>query len=50
MIENPFMNRFQRGLIVMALTLAATLAMSGCGGINASGGISPATFLIPGIL
>lgn len=49
-LQDACMNRFQRGLLLMALALAASLAVSGCGGINASGGVSPSTFLIPGIL
>ncbi len=28
----------------------AGLVLTGCGGVNASGGVSPATFLLPGIL
>lgn len=33
----------------MACVALATL-ISGCGGINASGSVSPASFLLPGIL
>jgi len=27
-----------------------TLSLAGCGGINASGSVSPATFLLPGVI
>ncbi|NJN05419.1 MAG: hypothetical protein HC814_02080 [Rhodobacteraceae bacterium] len=39
----------KRALAVTALSLAAGLG-SGCSGINASHSVSPATFLLPGLL
>jgi hypothetical protein len=39
----------ERWIPLMACVALATL-ISGCGGINASGSVSPASFLLPGIL
>jgi hypothetical protein len=39
-----------RRLAVIAGSLALGFAAAGCGGVNARGSVSPATFLLPGIL
>lgn len=39
-----------RRLTLVAGAVAAGLLMSGCGGVNATGSVSPATFLLPGIM
>ena len=39
-----------RKVLLMAGSLAMGLIAGGCGGVNASGSVSPATFLLPGIL
>jgi hypothetical protein len=39
-----------RRLTLVAGAVAAGLLVSGCGGVNATGSVSPATFLLPGIL
>lgn len=39
-----------RRLVLVAGTIAAGFFVSGCGGVNATGSVSPATFLLPGIL
>lgn len=39
-----------RRLTLVAGAAAAGLLMTGCGGVNATGSVSPATFLLPGIL
>lgn len=37
-------------MISLAAVVAAGLATAGCGGIRASRSVSPATFLLPGIM
>jgi hypothetical protein len=41
---------FQRKIVWLALVAALSVATGGCGGINASHSISPASFLLPGLL
>jgi hypothetical protein len=41
--------KLNRAVIASALLLAAVLG-SGCSGINASHSVSPATFLLPGLI
>ena len=38
-----------RGIIWTACALVCAL-MAGCGGVNASGSVSPASFFLPGII
>lgn len=42
--------RSGRKLLLIAGALATGLLVSGCGGVNATGSVSPATFLLPGIM
>jgi len=42
--------RINRNLLVLALLLALAVDGAGCGGINASQTVSPATFILPGLL
>jgi len=37
-------------LLGLALALTAALMGAGCSGINASGSVSPASFLLPGLM
>jgi hypothetical protein len=38
-------------MLFLALALLAVAILgSGCGGVNASGSVSPATFLLPGLM
>jgi|GEM_PF-341302 len=39
-----------RRLTLVAGAIAAGLMLCGCGGVNATGSVSPATFLLPGIM
>ena len=41
--------RFNWKLLPLAIFLALPVLGTGCSGINASGGVSPATFLLPGL-
>jgi len=34
----------------LAILTASTLFLTGCGGISAGGSVSPATFLLPGVM
>ncbi len=36
--------------LILAAALAGTMVVSGCSGVNASHSVSPATFLLPGLL
>tara|TARA_A100001037_G_C14789481_1_gene473990 strand:+ start:255 stop:446 length:192 start_codon:yes stop_codon:yes gene_type:complete len=40
----------KRKKLILAMTVMAIMSWTGCSGINASGSISPATFLLPGFL
>jgi hypothetical protein len=42
--------KFGRKLLLMAGALAMGGIAGGCGGVNATGSVSPATFLLPGIM
>lgn len=42
--------KFGRRLALVAGSLALGYAAAGCGGVNARGSVSPASFLLPGIL
>jgi len=42
--------RINRNLLVLTMLAALVLAGTGCGGINASQTVSPATFFLPGLL
>jgi len=42
--------RFNWNLLCLAMLTALTLSLTGCGGINAGGSVSPATFLLPGVM
>jgi hypothetical protein len=37
-------------LLQLAILTACTLSLAGCGGINAGGSVSPATFFLPGLM
>ena len=37
-------------LLPLAILSAGTLFLTGCGGINAGGTVSPATFFLPGLM
>lgn len=50
MVEPTFMRRVKRHILVVIILALIVLTTSGCGGINASGGVSPASFLVPGLL
>lgn len=43
------MNKAKRIFVVFGL-LSATVIMTGCSGINYTHGVSPATFLLPGLV
>ena len=42
--------RITRNLLALALWLALALGGTGCGGVNASQSVSPASFLLPGLM
>lgn len=42
--------RLGKKLLVALLSLAAACLMTGCGGVQTSQGVSPATFFMPGLL
>jgi len=42
--------RFNWNLLCLAMLTALTLSLTGCGGINVGGSVSPATFLLPGVM
>jgi hypothetical protein len=42
--------KVRRGLLLLVGVTMAGLVVTGCGGVNASGSVSPATFFLPGIL
>ena len=42
--------RFNWNFLWLAMLMASALFLTGCGGINATGSVSPATFLLPGIM
>lgn len=37
-------------VLCVGLVSAAAVLMTGCGGVNATGSVSPATFLLPGLM
>jgi hypothetical protein len=37
-------------LLQLAILTAGALSLTGCGGINAGGSVSPATFFLPGLM
>ena len=42
--------RLNWNFLWLAMLTALTLSLTGCGGINAGGSVSPATFLLPGVM
>ncbi|MGH7993859.1 MAG: hypothetical protein ACREDQ_10105 [Limisphaerales bacterium] len=42
--------RLNWNFLWLAMLTASALFLSGCGGINATGSVSPATFLLPGVM
>jgi hypothetical protein len=42
--------RLNWNFLWLAMLMASALFLTGCGGINATGSVSPATFLLPGIM
>jgi hypothetical protein len=39
-----------RNLLALAMLVALAVASAGCGGINASKSVSPASFFLPGLM
>jgi len=47
----PYAARMKLGRVLcVGLVSAAAVLMTGCGGVNATGTVSPATFLLPGLM
>ena len=42
--------RLNWNFLWLAMLTAFTLSLTGCGGISAGGSVSPATFLLPGVM
>ena len=42
--------RINRNLLVLAMLAVLALGGTGCGGVNASQSVSPASFFLPGLL
>jgi hypothetical protein len=42
--------RLNWNFLWLAMLTASALFLAGCGGINATGSVSPATFLLPGVM